>query len=79
MNAKKNAEAESIMKRKVENNPKQANSGCNWRCIICLMQQHAEFVDKTMQALNDEKTYPEGYPVHFYFFRTRYGFGADAV
>jgi tetratricopeptide (TPR) repeat protein len=72
MNAKKNAEAESIMKRKVENNPKQANFRVQLALHYLFTQQHAEF-DKTMQALNDEKTYPEGHLVagDFYFFRTR--------
>jgi tetratricopeptide (TPR) repeat protein len=72
MSDKKIAEAESILKRKVENNPQQANFRVQLATHYLYTQQHAEF-DKTLQALNDEKQYPEGHLVagDFYFYRTR--------
>ena len=72
MTDKKVADAENIMKRKVENNPQQANFRVQLASHYLSSQQKAEF-DKTMQALNDEKQYPEGHLVagDFYFYRTR--------
>ncbi len=72
MTDKKAAEAENIMKRKVENNPQQANFRVQLAAHYLATQQKAEF-DKTIQALNDEKQYPEGHLVagDFYFYRTR--------
>lgn len=72
MTDKKTAEAENIMKRKVENNPQQANFRVQLASHYLVTQQKAEF-DKTIQALNDEKQYPEGHLVagDFYFYRTR--------
>ncbi|MDP8990318.1 MAG: tetratricopeptide repeat protein, partial [Acidobacteriota bacterium] len=69
---KKIAEAENIMKRKVENNPRQANFRVQLASHYMSTQQKPEF-DKTIQALNDEKQYPEGHLVagDFYFYRTR--------
>ena len=72
MTDKKTAEAENVLKRKVENNPKQANFRVQLAAHYMCTQQKAEF-DKTIQALNDEKQYPEGHLVagDFYFYRTR--------
>ncbi len=73
MTDKKLAEAENIMKRKVENNPQQANFRVQLAAHYLFTQQKAPEFDKTMQALNDEKQYPEGHLVagDFYFYRAR--------
>ena len=72
MTDKKIAEAENVMKRKVENNPQQANFRVQLASHYLSTQQKPEF-DKTIQALNDEKQYPDGHLVagDFYFYRTR--------
>jgi tetratricopeptide (TPR) repeat protein len=72
MTDKKVAEAENIMRRKVENNPQQANFRVQLAAHYLSTQQKAEF-EKTVQALNDEKQYPDGHLVagDFYFYRTR--------
>src|SRR5665213_136729 len=72
MTDKKVAEAENVMKRKVENNPQQANFRVQLASHYLSTQQKPEF-DKTIQALNDEKQYPDGHLVagDFYFYRTR--------
>jgi len=72
INAKKAPQAEGILKRKVENNPQQANFRVQLAAYYLYAQQHPEF-DKTMQGLNDEKQYPDGHLVagDFYFYRTR--------
>lgn len=71
-NAKKLPEAEGIMKQKVENNPTQSNYRVQLAAHYMLAQKRPEF-EKTIQALNDEKQYPDGHLVagDFYFYRTR--------
>ena len=72
MNGKKTAQAEGILKRKVEKNAGKANFRVQLAAYYLLTQQRAEY-DKTMQALNDEKQYPDGHLVagDFYFYRAR--------
>ena len=72
MTDKKVAEAENVMKRKVENNPQQANFRVQLASHYLATQQKPEF-DKTIQVLNDEKQYPDGHLVagDFYFYRAR--------
>lgn len=72
MTDKKAAEAENVLKRKVENNPRQANFRLQLAAHYLSTQQKGEF-DKTIQPLSDEKQYPEGHLVagDFYFYRTR--------
>ncbi len=76
MNAKKPAQAEDVLKRKVDNNRGKANFRVQLASYYLFTQQRAEY-DKTMQPLNDEKQYPDGHLVagDFYFNRAR-DFGA---
>ncbi len=76
MNAKKPAQGEDVLKRKVENNRGKANFRVQLASYYLFTQQRAEY-DKTMQPLNDEKQYPDGHLVagDFYFNRAR-DFGA---
>ena len=72
MSMKEQLEAENILKRKVANNPQQANYLIQLAAHYLFTKQRDQ-LDNVMQRLADEKQYPEGHLLagDFYFFRAR--------
>ena len=72
MNAKQSDDGESILKRKVENNPQQANFLTQLAAHYLFTKQRDQ-LDRVMLRLSDEKQFPEGHLLagDFFFFRAR--------
>jgi tetratricopeptide (TPR) repeat protein len=72
MRTNKPADAEQILKQKVENNPKQANFVLQLLQHYFVLNRRAE-MDAMVTRLTDEKTFPEGHllAADFFYFRAR--------
>jgi len=72
MSMKEQAEGENILKRKVANNPQQANYLVQLAAHYLFTKQHDQ-LDNVMGRLSDEKQFPEGHLLagDFFFFRAR--------
>ena len=61
MRTKQVPEAEQILKRKVENNPQQANFLVQLAAHYLFTQQNASSTRRDVRRLDDEKQFPEGH------------------